>query len=262
MSKPIILYDIPGTNEEFKAWSPNVWLARLALNIKKLPYTTEWVEYPDIQALYTDKLHILPKSKNDDGSPYYTLPVIYDPSTDQAISETFLIVEYLDAQYPSPLAHRLIPPKSKALMRAFSRAISPRIWGPIAWFVNRYPTYQILTSERSKDFFRKSREADLEEGKKLEDLIPTDEERKAGLEKLRIGLENLGQWIDLEGPDSVYVMGDEVSLADCYVIASIAWVRGVIGTESDVWKGTTSWEDGRWERYFNKFKDEGFLAIH
>lgn len=47
-SSEIILYDIPTKDKHPRCWSLNPWKARMALNYKKLPYTTEWVEYPDI----------------------------------------------------------------------------------------------------------------------------------------------------------------------------------------------------------------------
>lgn len=46
-SSSTILYDLPSKGD-CKCWSPNTWKVRLPLNFKGIPYTTEWVEYPDI----------------------------------------------------------------------------------------------------------------------------------------------------------------------------------------------------------------------
>lgn len=112
----IIFYDIsslaPG-----KAWSPNTWKTRSVvhspslpslqfhshvgtrylLNIKGLPYRTQWVELPDI----ADLLKALGVSPNL-ASPFpYSLPAIYDPRTKRAIMDSAEIAKYLDDEYPA-----------------------------------------------------------------------------------------------------------------------------------------------------------------
>ena len=47
MNEEFVLFDIPG--KDGLAWSPNVWKVRAVLNYKKLPYKTEWIEFPDIE---------------------------------------------------------------------------------------------------------------------------------------------------------------------------------------------------------------------
>lgn len=47
MSEELLLFDIP--SKEGRAWSPNVWKVRAVLNYKKIPYRTEWIEFPDIE---------------------------------------------------------------------------------------------------------------------------------------------------------------------------------------------------------------------
>ena len=68
----------------------------LALNIKGLPYRTEWVEYPDIAPLI--KSFGLPPNPN--APTPYTLPTIYDPRTKRAIMDSMEIAKYLDDEYP------------------------------------------------------------------------------------------------------------------------------------------------------------------
>ncbi|KZP02399.1 hypothetical protein FIBSPDRAFT_808778, partial [Athelia psychrophila] len=69
MAHIITLYDIPSRNSS-KAWSPNLWKARLALNIKGLPYRTVWVEYPDIEQLCKK----IGAAKTNSAAAPYTLP--------------------------------------------------------------------------------------------------------------------------------------------------------------------------------------------
>ena len=52
---------------------------RYALAFKGLPFRTEWVEYPDVEAL-CKKIGAKPTEKKDDGRDHYTFPVIYDPN--------------------------------------------------------------------------------------------------------------------------------------------------------------------------------------
>ena len=46
MSQEYVLFDLPG--KDGRAWSPNTWKVRSVLNYKKVPYQTEWIEFPDI----------------------------------------------------------------------------------------------------------------------------------------------------------------------------------------------------------------------
>ncbi|KAI0725636.1 hypothetical protein C8Q72DRAFT_749831, partial [Fomitopsis betulina] len=73
----IILYDIPSSLPH-NAWSPNTWKTRYLLNIKDLPYRTQWLEYPDI-AGYLRALGVPPTAPGTIAP--YTLPAIYDPKT-------------------------------------------------------------------------------------------------------------------------------------------------------------------------------------
>ncbi|KAF8824223.1 hypothetical protein HHX47_DHR8000375 [Lentinula edodes] len=106
-------------------WSPNTWKTRYSLNFKGLAYRTEWIEYPDIEALCI-KIGAAPTDVKADGtSPEYTLPVIYDPSTNKAISDSFNIAQYLDTTYPD--TPQLIPPGTRALQSGFTQYVNLRV---------------------------------------------------------------------------------------------------------------------------------------
>lgn len=47
MGEELVLFDIPG--KQGRSWSPNVWKVRAVLNYMKIPYRTEWIEFPDIE---------------------------------------------------------------------------------------------------------------------------------------------------------------------------------------------------------------------
>ena len=66
---------------------------RIALNYKRLPYRTEWVEYPDIEATLR-AIGGAPTAKVslNDGSggkkDHYTLPAIHDSHTNAVITDS------------------------------------------------------------------------------------------------------------------------------------------------------------------------------
>ncbi|KAI4795671.1 hypothetical protein E4T44_12334 [Aureobasidium sp. EXF-8845] len=98
--KPIGFYDIAfkAPREETNT-AVNPWKTRLALNFKALPYTTFWVPVPDVEKVRRS-LQVPASRKFGDGSDYYTLPVITDPNTNEAIGDSFDIAEYLQKTYP------------------------------------------------------------------------------------------------------------------------------------------------------------------
>ena len=69
---------------------------RYLLNIKGVPYRTQWVEYPEIAPLI--KSFGLPPNSN--ARTPYTLPAIYDPRTKRAVMDSVEIAKYLDDEYP------------------------------------------------------------------------------------------------------------------------------------------------------------------
>jgi glutathione S-transferase len=100
-SKPISFYDIAfkAPREETNS-APNPWKTRLALNSKALPYTTTWVPLPDVEKVRRS-LQVPACRKFGDGSDYYTLPVITDPNTNEAVGDSFGIAVYLQKTYPN-----------------------------------------------------------------------------------------------------------------------------------------------------------------
>jgi glutathione S-transferase len=66
-------------------------LVRYCLGYKGLPFTTVWIELPDIAGLLQSK---------GITSPPYTLPSIEDPNTGALIVDSLAIATYLDETYP------------------------------------------------------------------------------------------------------------------------------------------------------------------
>ncbi|PSR72266.1 hypothetical protein PHLCEN_2v11858 [Hermanssonia centrifuga] len=107
---------------------------RYSLNYKGLPYRTEWVEYPDIEVLC---IRIgAPPTSTKHGRPRYTLPVIYDPSTNSVISDSVDIAKYLDETYPD--TPKLLPAGTEAFQAMFLDSVWPSIGFPaLKIFVSR-----------------------------------------------------------------------------------------------------------------------------
>ncbi|EIW79330.1 hypothetical protein CONPUDRAFT_127368 [Coniophora puteana RWD-64-598 SS2] len=236
---PIIFYDIPSTLP-INAWSPNCWKTRYALNIKGVPYTTEWVEYPDIEALAL-QIGAAPTGTKDDGSPSYTLPIINDPNTGKVVSDSFLIAEYLDETYSGGNFNTLFPSNSKPLVEAFEGglvgALSPAL--PLLLSISAP-----VLNPSSKEYFRRTREAKF--GKKLEEFSALGAPRTADWAKAEEGFAQVAGWLAKNG-NGPYVLGDTVSYADGVLGAWLIWAK--IVTPGQGVKDLSTWQDGRWDKY-------------
>ena len=97
---PIVFYDI-AFKPPLEEWAcaPNPWKARYALNFKNVPYSTTWVQVPDIAKVRTS-VGCPATRKFADGSDYYTLPMITDSTTKAIVGDSFDIAVYLQQTYP------------------------------------------------------------------------------------------------------------------------------------------------------------------
>ncbi|KAG7443978.1 uncharacterized protein BT62DRAFT_971785 [Guyanagaster necrorhizus] len=237
MSKSLILYDIPSTLPS-NTWSPNIWKARYVLNYKGLPYHTEWVEYPHIEGLYKKLGAQAGGTKADGLTPYYTLPLLYDPSTGAFVSDSAAIARYLDKTYPE--TPTVIPVGTGALHYAFNEALESHF--DALWQFALIQTNFILNPV-SEEYFRRTREASTFGGRKLEDASPKGEDRKREWARLKGDFGKIDAWY---GKGDRYVMGDAVSYADFTVGAWLLWVRIIYGVDSEEWKDILMWHEGRW----------------
>lgn len=73
-SLPLILYDISSPLQP-RSYAPNPSKARLALSFKAVPFTTTWVDILDIPDVRKG-VNCPAVRKFDDGSEYYTLPML------------------------------------------------------------------------------------------------------------------------------------------------------------------------------------------
>jgi glutathione S-transferase len=108
---PLIFYDISSPIEP-RSYAPNPSKARFALGFKGVPFKTTWVDILDIPDVRKG-LGCPPTRKFDDGSDFYTLPMLQDPSAgNKVVGDSFDIANYLDDAYPDSGAGRLFPEDS------------------------------------------------------------------------------------------------------------------------------------------------------
>lgn len=240
--------------------TPSCRRVRISLNIKGIPYKTVWVEYPDIEAL-CKKIGATAVEKKPDGSPLYTLPVIYDPNTTSVVVDSTAIARYLDKTYPD--TPTLIPPEADALIAAFQDAFWSLWPGTGLASIIIPPVWGILR-EKSQPYFRQTREQRL--GGKLEELAPPGSEKRAEYwGKIQETLHKVTtQWLEADGKDRLFFMGEKVGItyADIFVAGFLLWFKGAYGNDSQEWKDILTWDGGRWARFlaaFEKYEaaDEG-----
>lgn len=109
-SRPgIVLYDIAfAPPYEKNSSAPNPWKARYALNFKGVPYSTQWVQMPDITKVRCS-LGVPAGRKFADGTDFYTLPIVTDSKTAAVVGDSFDIANYLQNTYPDTGAGDLFP---------------------------------------------------------------------------------------------------------------------------------------------------------
>ncbi|EAU85742.1 hypothetical protein CC1G_04959 [Coprinopsis cinerea okayama7 len=238
----ITLFDLD-SEAPGKAFSPSTWKVRYSLNFNKIPFVTRWLDFVEVQPLCL-AIGAKPTRKRPDGSDMYTLPVIYDPTTKKAVSESLAIVEYLDRQYPQ--SPRVIPDITQGLVRAFVHAFSKEIM--ILYQFGVLLQLEIV-KPGSKEYYRRDREALLEAS--LEDVVPKGEKRKVEWAKVKQAFDTFSSWFGDEGEfvpggRRKWVMGDSPSFPDFVFAAHLQWIRKVLGEESGEWKDIMRWNQGRW----------------
>ncbi|KAF9054898.1 hypothetical protein BJ165DRAFT_1441184 [Panaeolus papilionaceus] len=235
----IIFYDIP-SNRPNVPWSPNTWKTRFALNYKGIPYKTEWVEFPDIQKLYID-LNIPAFEKKSDGSPYYSLPAIWDQDTGVKLSDSFEILKYLEKQYPNKPT--LFPGNTQGLQTAFEGAYKGQL--DALWeFI--LPAVSPALNPPSEEYFTRTRSVSF--GKPLAEVVPKGADRKAKWAKYKAGLDAVDGWYKVTDNVGPWLMGDKLSSSDLLVGGFTIWLKVLWGEDSEEWRDVSSWNGGRWAR--------------
>lgn len=188
------------------------------------------------------KLGLEPTSKNDDGSPYYCLPVIHDPSTKTTILNSKEIIKYLDKTYPD--TPPLLPKGTLAFHAAFMAT-----WGPVHTSLFYVVVCAVANQlpERSQVYFRTTREESL--GMKLEDVAGEKE-----WENVETSFAALDKVLSANGKGmDELMMGDKVCYADIQIVSGLLWAKAALGEGSEEWKKIIGWNGGKWARILHRF---------
>ncbi|KAI8878501.1 hypothetical protein K501DRAFT_336708 [Backusella circina FSU 941] len=144
----IKFYDLE-INPKGLIWSPNTCKTRFALNVKNIPYDTEWVGFHN--------LHGVVSSKTKSGVPP-TVPIIEDFTHDgKVIQDSWEIAKYLEETYPDTpsLFHGSI-----GVHKAFEEYSAAKITS-ILFKMCVLQIHENCGSEEIKQWFRENREAKL-----------------------------------------------------------------------------------------------------
>ncbi|CAO3568014.1 unnamed protein product [Mortierella alpina] len=250
--KAMSFYDIA----LLKPTSPNPWKSRLALNFKKVDYSTTMVPLPNV-ARVRRELGVDPCRKFADGSDFYTLPILIDPNTDSKIGDSFDIAEYLQSQYPDAGSGDLFPPQpldyefkpdypllvplSEPKQGEHDEYARFNMYVDAAFSAHTgLMAYYLLFDPASKEASRAEfvRRAGV---KSWDDFEMKGEVREQQLESLRLTLGDLGKLFlkDTSGP---FLLGQQASYADIIVGG---WLRTMSATLPDhEWKDVKSWHGG------------------
>ncbi|KAG6836626.1 hypothetical protein H0H93_005969 [Arthromyces matolae] len=236
MTEPIVLFDVP-TASKSTSISPNVWKIRYALNHKKIAYRTEWVEFPDIENKCRS-IGALPTAVRDD-RPLYTLPVIYDPSTGFAISDSAVIAEYLDATYPD--TPKLMPLGTDEFFQQEFLIRSRIMMRNIVQFT--FPATERMLSPSSQRYYKTAIS-----GSRSPCGIITRESLPTEWEKVQADFNAFAVWLyehEAVQKDGPYILGEKVSFLDFVLGGHLFWVREALGEESKEWNDISTWNDGK-----------------
>ncbi|GKZ78644.1 hypothetical protein AnigIFM56816_002415 [Aspergillus niger] len=234
----------------------NPWKARLALNFKNAPYSTTWVKLPEVSKVRRS-LNLPACRKFADGSDFYTLPILSDPTTNSLIGDSFDIAVYLQKTYPASGGGDLFPPQNldyeikeelKVLVplserndieyadyARFNNNVDAAFSVHTMLMVQKMP-FDPETAEESKAEF--VRRAGL---KSWDDFTLEGEKREQVLASFREMLADLARMFerDTSGP---FLLGERPSYAD-FIVGG--WLRmSRVTLPSTEWEQLREWHGG------------------
>lgn len=72
--------------------------------------------------------------------------------------------------------------------------------------------------------------------------------REDRLVALESGMGKIAQWIEVDGKDRKFFMGDKPCYADFFIGAGLESMKRVLGEDSEEWRRIAQWHGGRWGR--------------
>jgi glutathione S-transferase len=220
------------------------------------------VEFPDIEPLCRAR-GVPPTKLKSDGTPFYTMPAIYDPERNQYVSESATIMRYLDARF-GELGQPAFPKGTVGLQRAFLSAFVPKL---VPLWPCAIPMVASQLNPRSLEYFKNTRS--LTFGKTVEEFAEDVKLREESWEKFKAGMGGVARWLGdvKEYPDvgaeltegdfgetGGFIMGDKPVFADFVIGATLAYIRALWGEDSEKWKEVMEWHGGRWAKFADSLR--------
>ncbi|KAK6840516.1 hypothetical protein PG995_016270 [Apiospora arundinis] len=243
-SEPIVFYDI-ASGPPVHPFAPHPWKARYALNFKRAHFTTEWVDLADV-TLVRKRLGANPVRFFGDGEPFYTLPLLRDPSADNTVvGDSFDIAVYLDQKYPEapPLfRHGGSGSASIGLYASFNAHMDSVFPTGVPLAVQDMP-FNPATAETCKAEF--CRRAGV---KTWDELLVHGEARRKILGALETALNDVAKYFKYS--DGPFIGGKEADYADIIIGG---WLMMYSETVPE-WKEIREWHGGLWGKLHDGLK--------
>jgi glutathione S-transferase len=213
-------------------------LARLALNFKKLPFETVFIEYRDIEAK-ANELGVAPTGRRPDGTPRYTLPMIYDASTKTAVADSTNIVEYLDSAYP--YTPQFLAPKTKGIVKAFGDSVSTgTTWAVPLTMPHAFETRQLTFASIMHI---------VKHNPGIENIMePYGVQKERHWIQGELEMERLASYFE---SDTTFMTGEEPTAGDFCIAGALISLRALFGKDSQGWTRMMTWQDGKWKRFMD-----------
>jgi glutathione S-transferase len=201
MTTPLRLYELTGADDSCR-FSPYCWRVRLALAHKGLPVETVAWRFHEKEAI----------ARSGQGK----VPVLV--AGEQWVSDSWVIAEYLDRQYPERPS-LLGDASLKALTRFINQWVADSVHPALARLI--LPEVHAVLDDVDKDYFKRTREAAF--GVSLADLAA---QRDTSLQALREVLKPLRSTLAVQD----YLAGEAPAYADHIVFGAFQWAR-VVSTQ-------------------------------
>ena len=258
----IVFYDIASAPPS-RTHAPNPWKTRFALNLKGLRYRTEWVDLPDITAV-REKLGVPANRTLPDGTPYHTLPVVQDLSTNVILGDSFEIALYLDRNYPAPSYPTLICPQNIGLTAALNAYVDG-LFTKYAALCDDMPIDPRIADKVNAIFARRFGVQSPEDmpqlkGEAREQMLAAFEATLGELSKAYRHTGGTTDWVwRATGTESTqaqrpppgrekqvgpYLDGDQPCYSDCIVGAWLKFMEASL--PPDEWARVRTWQGGLW----------------
>jgi len=236
MPNEVVLYDLPSRDPN-ACWSPNTWKskppsqaaiqtqlysllehltnkispARAALNFKNIPYTTSWIEYPDMGPKFKE-FGIAATATNSPSG--YSSPMVQLPDGTY-VMDSRNIADSLEALHPEPsfqLDSGYVERTQKAVLDV-GAALAPLC-------LPRVP--ELLLNPSSAEYFQRTRAVRF--GMTLDELARSEKGGEAAWEKAMPSIREIAAILH-EHEDGPYVLGEKASYADLIIAGYWAFAK-------------------------------------